>query len=110
MLILGPIAAEEGVQSVEPVYEAGLLQKFERAVDRRWGGFFPVAGQFRKNFVSPDGLVLPPDDLENPLPQRREVYTSRRANFFGRRDRALNAACVIVGGFMSLEGHGGMIP
>ena len=68
VLILGPIAAEKSVQRVQPVYQAGLLQKFERPVNRRWSGLFAVAGQFRKNLVSADGLVLSPDDLENPFP------------------------------------------
>jgi hypothetical protein len=68
VLILGPIAAEKSVQRVQPVDQAGFLQKFERPVNRRWGGLFPVPGQFRKNLVSADGLVLPPDDLENPFP------------------------------------------
>ena len=110
VLILGPIAAEKGVQRIQPVYQAGFLQKFERPVNRRWSGLFAVAGQFRENFVSADGLVLPPDDLENPFPQRCEVHPSRRANFLGRRDRTLYATRVVVCRFRSLEGHVGMIP
>ena len=110
VLIFGPIAAEKGVQRIQPMYQSGVLQKFERPVNRRWSGLFAVAGQFGQDFVSADGLVLPPDDLENPFPQRCEVHPSRRADFLGRRDRTLYATRVIVCRFRSLEGHVGMIP
>lgn len=41
-------------------------------------------------------VVLAPDDLENALSQRSQVYLPRCAYLFGRRDRALNASRVVV--------------
>jgi hypothetical protein len=90
------ITTQERVQRVEAMDESGVLEKFQGAVNSGWGGFFAVFRELGQDFIGTDGLVLTPDDLKDAPSQRGQVYLPRCAHFLSRRDRALNAARVVM--------------
>ena len=59
-------------------------------------GLPPSLARLGENLVGADGLMLPPDDLEDPLANRRELELLGRADSLGRGDCALDAAAVVV--------------
>ena len=96
VLIFGAIATQEGIQRIETMYEPGFLKEFQGAVNSGWGGLFAILRQLGQDLIGPDRLMLAPHDLENAPTQRGQVHLPRRAHFLGRRDRALNAARVVM--------------
>jgi hypothetical protein len=96
MLRFRAITTQERVQGIEAMDESGVLEEFQGAVNGGWGGFFAVFRELGQDFVGPDGLVLTPDDLKDTPSQRGQVYLPRCAHLFRRRDRALNAARVVM--------------
>jgi hypothetical protein len=96
MLRFRAITTQERVQGIEAMDESGVLEEFQGAVNGGRGGFFAVFRELGQDFVGPDGLVLTPDDLKDTPSQRGQVYLPRCAHLFRRRDRALNAARVVM--------------
>jgi hypothetical protein len=96
VLIFGAITSQERIERIQTMHEPGFLEEFQGAVNGGWGGFFAILGQFRQDFVGADRLMLAPHDLKDTPSQRSQVDLLRRAYLFGRRDRALNASCVVV--------------
>lgn len=96
MGVLGPVAAEECVEGVQTVHEACSLQELECPVHRLRGRIAALLGELGENLVGADGLMLPPDDLQDPLANRRELELLGRADSLGRGDGALDAASVVV--------------
>lgn len=90
------ITTQERVQGIEAMDEACVLEEFQGAVNSGRGGFFAVFRQLRQDFIGADRLMLAPDDFKDAPSQRGQVYLPRCAHFFRRRDRALNAARVVM--------------
>jgi hypothetical protein len=97
MRIFGPVAAEEGVEGVQPMHETGILQKLERSVHRLRGWIAAALRKLGKNLVSADRLVLPPYDLEDSLADGGEIEPFGCTNSLGRRDGVVDAARMVVG-------------
>lgn len=102
VLIFGAIATQEGIQRIQTMHEPGFLQELQGSVDGRRGGFLTILGQLGQDLIGANRLVLAPNDLEHAPSQGREVYLTRRAHLFGRRDRALNASGVVVRNSLSV--------
>ena len=103
VLVFGAIATQERIQCVETMHEPCFPQEFQGAVNSGRGGLFAILGQFGQDLIGTDRLVLAPDDLENAPSQRGQVYLPRCAHSLGRRNRALNASCVVMRRSLSVD-------
>lgn len=107
MLILGAVTAQEGIQCIETMHESGFLEELQCPVNSGRSGLFTILGQLGQDLVGPDRLVLAPDDLEDAPSQWSQVHLLRCTDPFGRRDRALDAARVVMRRSLSVyhSGH-----
>ena len=106
MRVLGPVAAEEGVERIQPMHQPCSLKELERPVHRLRRRIAAFLGELRENLVGPDGLMLPPDDLEDPPADRSELELPGRTDSLGRGDGALDAAAMVMGRALHLRGFG----
>ena len=95
MGVLGPVAAEERVERVQPMHEARFLKELESPIHRLRSRIAAVFGELGENLVGADRLVLPPDDLEDSLADRREFEPPGCTDSLGRGDGPLRRS---VGG------------
>ena len=73
MVGLRVVATQERIQRIQSMDQADVPQEVERSIDRGRSRLFAVLGQFGKNLVCPDWLVLSPDDLQDAPTKRREL-------------------------------------
>ena len=103
VLIFGAVTSQERIQRIQAMYESGLLQELQGAVNGGRGGFLTVFSQLRENLIGADRLVLPPHDLKDTPSQRGQVDLLRCTYLFGRRDRPLNTARVVMWRTLSIR-------
>ncbi len=92
----GPRAADEGIERVDTVHQAGFHQEVERPIDRGRRG--PSAGpvELIQYVVCLHGLMAAPHDFEHPTPGRCEAQPALPAQPFGIGHGIGNAGRMIV--------------
>ena len=91
-------AGEERIAALDPVNEAVLHQKIQRAVDRDRRRARRRFGEFVNHLVGAERTVAREQRLQHLTPDRGEFLRPPRADHFRMRHRFRGAAAVIVVG------------
>lgn len=96
MAVAGMAAGDEGVQLLDPVYEAVFRQEGQRPIDHGRLRSEAFGAQDVEDLVCPHAAMLLQQNLENPTPHRRQLQPVPPAMIFRRGDGLADAAAVIV--------------
>ena len=105
-------AGEEGIAALDPVDEAVLHQKIERAVDRDRRRPRHRFGEFVDHLIGAERAVARQQRLQHLTPDRGEFLRPPRADLLRMRHRFRGAAAVIVvgrGKCRLCQGHLGLL-
>jgi len=111
MPFLRPVAADEGVEALDPVDQALFHQEVQRPVDRRRRRPLFALPEVVEDRIGADRAVAGPDQLQHPAAERGQSGPTLGANRFGQTQRVRNAARMVVrGGGLDLVGVQGAVP
>lgn len=93
---VGPVATDEGVERIDPVDQARVQQEFQRPVDRGWSRSPAVPGKLGQQLVGAHRIMLAPDELQDPAPQRRQPQAPLGTDLLGNGQCISNTTPVVV--------------
>lgn len=91
-------AGYEGIPALDPVHEALLTQKVERAIDRNRRRPLTAHGQAVDDLVGSERMMAREQRLQDPATYRCQPFLARGADRLGMSDGIVRAAPMIVVG------------
>jgi len=98
MPVFRMVAADEGVEALDPVDQALFHQEVEGAIDRRRGGCLIPLTQIVQDRIGPDRPVAVPDQFQHSPAERGQSGPTLGANCFGQTEGIRDASGVVVRG------------
>lgn len=96
MALAGMRAGDEGVQPFDAMREAVFHKEIQRAISRGRLGGMALGGENVEDVIGPKRPMLGKQNLQNPLPRRRQAKPRRQTSRFGGTYAVGDAASVVV--------------